>query len=150
MIIIPIKWLFVWEYTLFSDKSILRFKIRHWGPDPNPLSGASSSRKILPGSLPFRWSKRWHHIISMQAIDTWNNHCFCSVAIVIKKKIVAHPVQSGFGIGIWRRDDRERMNPMMWNMSRSRLGKAWVSQILVYGIWGVSQILDGICHIYGI
>ena len=24
LIIIPIKWLFVWEYTLFSDKPILR------------------------------------------------------------------------------------------------------------------------------
>ena len=29
MIIIPIKWLFHWEYTLFSDKPILKKKTIH-------------------------------------------------------------------------------------------------------------------------
>ena len=40
LIIIPIKWLFVWEYTLFSDKPILDFSV------PTGPSGPTSVAKL--------------------------------------------------------------------------------------------------------
>ena len=43
MIIIPIKWLFHWEYTLFSDKPICPCFSKFLLVD---IAGATTSRKI--------------------------------------------------------------------------------------------------------
>jgi hypothetical protein len=68
LIIIHIKWLFHWEYTLFSDKPIYIILIIHhinYGKSPFSMGKSTISMVIFNHIFP----KVQHHLISRQEIS---------------------------------------------------------------------------------
>ena len=51
MIIIPIKWLFHWEYTLFSDKPIYREGTDTWQKNDGDIGRPWNGRDTEVGGL---------------------------------------------------------------------------------------------------